>query len=230
MRYPRPRTARMQAASPSLPRSRDTYTSMAFGVSSSLQSLTALMSRLFATMRPALSTRHSSMDHSRCVSSSGRSPVARFLARDFESQRAELDGGLRHGVGAANECATTRHQLRDVKGLGQVVVGAEVERRHAIGHVHRAPSASSPAAPGGAARRLRNSCSPSSRGSPMSTTARSKFSACSAAARRAGTGDDVGGETGIEQPARTPSAISGFVFDDEHPHAGKPTQESAPSN
>ena len=61
----------MRAAAPSFERNRETYCSIAFGVSSSSQLAIVLMSRSFDTRRPALSAKHSRIAHSRCVSSSG---------------------------------------------------------------------------------------------------------------------------------------------------------------
>ena len=115
--------------------------------------------------------------------SSSRRADGGFAVREIELQRTEHQLGARDAVRTAHECATAREQLRDLEGLGEIVIRAEVERVHAIrqavarGEHQHGNVASAPA-------QIAHELRPSSRGRPMSTMARSNVSACNAAFAR----------------------------------------------
>src|ERR1700737_5078073 len=78
-RYPRPRRLRMTAASPSLARSLDTCTSMAFGVRSWSGAASSCCTRSLDTTCPMRRTRHSSSNHSRAANSTHAPPMLNLL-------------------------------------------------------------------------------------------------------------------------------------------------------
>src|SRR3954467_15720215 len=134
-------------AGSSFERSRETYTSMAFGERSSPQPATAWMIASLETIFSTLPSSTSSTAHSRAASSSGS-----FLRN---ARRATVSSGSgpctiagpphrTEGGGpvpearpamrlrAAQERAHARRELRHGERLDHVVVGAEVEAAHAI--------------------------------------------------------------------------------------------------
>ena len=169
------------------------------------------------------------MDHSRCVSSSGRSLREGLLAGGLQAQATEFDAGHAHRIGAANQCTAAGHQLGDMKWFGDVVVGAQVQRRDAIAHViargehhHRQLEMTGAQAAHQLQAIFARQADVDHREIETLRVQR--------AARRARTGHDIRRESCAQQSLAHAVSDQWLVFDDEYPHGDKPTRDCAPSN